>query len=465
MFFTRDKSFYSSLVKLAIPIALQNAVTFAVNFADNLMIGSLGDSAISGVYVGNQLQTLLQMFIGGIEGAILILAAQYWGKRDTNTIKKIVATGVHFAVAIGALISLVAILFPSYVMAFFIQDTSVIEMGTPYVRVVGMSYLFFCISQVMVASMRAVETAKIGLYVSFMTLGVNVILNYVLIFGKLGLPALGVTGAAIATLVSRILEAVVMVVYVRGIDKKLKLRFRDLMKSDRRIVHDFIKYGLPLMGGQIVWSVNMLAQTWIFGRFDGSVMTATSITGQLHNMMYIAMNGLSSAVGIITGKTVGAGRLDKIREYSRTTQVIFLGVGLLSGLAVHFLRDPFIALYTDASPEAVEYSRQFINVISISIIGTCYQAACLFGLVKSGGDISFVFKNDTIFVFLVVLPSGLLATFLGAPAWVVYACLKSDQILKCFVALVKINRYNWMKNLTRDNMDEEPAEPTPAAEV
>ena len=464
MFFTRDKSFYSSLVKLAIPIALQNAVTFAVNFADNLMIGSLGDSAISGVYVGNQLQTLLQMFIGGIEGAILILAAQYWGKRDTNTIKKIVATGVHFSVVIGALISLIAILFPSYVMAFFIQDASVIEMGTPYVRVVGMSYLFFCISQVMVASMRAVETAKIGLYVSFMTLGVNVILNYVLIFGKLGLPALGVTGAAIATLISRILEAVVMVVYVRGIDKKLKLRFTDLMKSDRRIVHDFIKYGLPLMGGQIVWSVNMLAQTWIFGRFDGSVMTATSITGQLHNMMYIAMNGLSSAVGIITGKTVGAGRLDKIREYSRTTQVIFICVGLLSGLAVHLLRDPFIALYTDASPEAVEYSRQFINVISITIIGTCYQAACLLGLVKSGGDISFVFKNDTIFVFLVVLPSGLLATFLGAPAWVVYACLKCDQILKCFVALVKINRYNWMKNLTRDNMNEEPAEPAEALE-
>ena len=465
MFFTRDKSFYSSLVKLAIPIALQNAVTFAVNFADNLMIGSLGDSAISGVYVGNQLQTLLQMFIGGIEGAILILAAQYWGKRDTGTIKKIVATGVHFAVVIGILISLVAVLFPSYVMAFFIQDASVIEMGTPYVRIVGMSYLFFCISQVMVASMRAVETAKIGLYVSFMTLGVNIVLNYILIFGKLGLPALGVTGAAIATLISRILEAAVMVVYVRCVDKKLKLRFRDLLKSDRRIVHDFVKYGLPLMGGQIVWSVNMLAQTWIFGRFDGSVMTATSITGQLHNMMYIAMNGLSSAVGIITGKTVGAGRLDKIREYSRTTQVIFVGVGLLSGLAVHLLRDPFIALYTDASPEAVAYSRQFINVISISIIGTCYQAACLFGLVKSGGDISFVFKNDTIFVFCVVLPSGLLATFLGAPAWVVYACLKSDQILKCFVALVKINKYNWMKNLTRDNMDTDPAEIADAVEV
>lgn len=449
MFFTRDRDFYKTLVKLAIPIALQNAVTFAVNFADNLMIGSLGDSAISGVYVGNQLQTLLQMFIGGIEGAILILAAQYWGKRDTVSIRKIVSIGVRFAVAIGALITLVAFLCPAQIMAIFTDDASVIEMGTPYVRIISLSYLFFCISQVMVASMRAVETAKIGLYVSFVALGVNVSLNYILIFGKLGLPALGVTGAAIATLISRIVEAAVMVVYVRFIDRKLKLRFGDLLKSDRQLTRDFIRYGMPIVGGQIVWSVNMMGQTMILGRFDAGVIAATSITGMLHNMMYIAMNGFSSAVGIITGKTVGAGRIDKIREYSRTTQVIFLGIGVLSGITVFLLRDPFISLY-NASPEAIEYSRQFINVISVTIVGTCYQAACLFGLVKSGGDIAFVFKNDTIFVFLVVLPSAIIASYLGAPPWVVFACLKCDQILKCFVAVVKINRYNWMKNLTRE---------------
>lgn len=452
MFFTRDRDFYKTLVKLAIPIALQNAVTFSVNFADNLMIGSLGDSAISGVYVGNQLQTLLQMFIGGIEGAILILAAQYWGKRDTRSIRKIVSIGVRFAVVIGLLISLVAFILPSQIMSIFTHDPSVIEMGTPYVRIVSISYIFFCISQVMVASMRAVETAKIGLYVSFVTLGFNVLLNYILIFGKLGFPALGVSGAAIATLISRILEAVIMVIYVRLIDRKLKLRFSDLLKNDRQLMRDFIRYGLPIIGGQIVWSINTMAQTMILGRFDAGVITATSITGMLHNMMYIMMNGLSSAVGIIIGKTVGAGRIDKIREYSRTTQVIFVGVGLLSGLAVHLLRDPFISLY-NASPEAVEYSRQFINVISITIIGTCYQAACLFGLVKSGGDISFVFKNDTIFVFLVVLPSAIIASWLGAAPWVVFACLKCDQILKCFVAFVKINRYNWMKNLTRESIE------------
>lgn len=449
MFFTRDKSFYKTLVTLAIPIALQNAVTFAVGLADNVMIGTLGDSAISGVYVGSQLQTLLQMFIGGIEGAILILAAQYWGKRDTKSIRRIAAIGVRFALLIGLVITVTAFLLPSQIVSLFTSDASVIESGTVYVRVVSLSYIFFCISQVMVATMRAVETAKIGLYVSFVTLIVNVICNYILIFGKLGFPALGVTGAAVATLFSRIIEAAVMVIYVRCIDKKLKLRFADLLKRGGELTRDFLRYGLPIMGGQVVWSVNMLGQTMILGRYDAGVIAAVSIANMLHNMMYIAMNGLSSAVGIITGKTVGSGRMEKIREYSRTTQVIFLGLGILSGIAVHFLRNPFIGLY-GASDAAVAYAREFINVISVTIIGTCYQAACLFGLVKSGGDISFVFRNDTIFVFLVVLPSAIIASYLGAPPWVVFACLKCDQILKCFVAVVKINRYNWMKNLTRE---------------
>ena len=198
-----------------------------------------------------------------------------------------------------------------------------------------------------------------------------------------------------------------------------------------------------------MWAFNNLMNTKIMGSYTAGVLAAVSITGMLHNLIYVWMNGLSSAVGIITGKTVGAGRYETMKEYSKTVQMIFLLVGLLSGGLVLLFRDGFIGLY-NATAEAQAYSYQFINVISVTIIGTCYQAACLFGLVKSGGDISFVFKNDTIFVFLVVIPSALLCQWLGAPVWVVFAALKCDQILKCFVAVVKINRYNWMKNLTRD---------------
>ncbi len=448
--FTKDRSFYRSLVTLAVPISLQNLVTFAVGFADNLMIGSLGDDAISGVYVGGQLQSVLQMFIGGIEGAILILAAQYWGRKNRESIRKVVSIGVKFALGVGILMTLVAVSFPEWTIRIFTQDPGVIREGAAYVQIVGFTYLFFSISQVMIAAMRSVETARVGLYISLIAMVVNVSLNYVFIFGHLGFPAMGVRGAAIATLISRVVEMCASVGYVFFVDKKLRFGLRDLFRTDRQLLRDFIRYGLPVIGGQVVWSVNMLANTKILGYYSAEVIAAASITGMLHNLIYVWMNGLSSAVGIITGKTVGAGLYEKMKEYSKTVQMIFLLVGLISGAAVFLARDGFISLY-NASPEAQEYSRQFINVISVTIIGTCYQAACLFGLVKSGGDISFVFKNDSIFVFLVVIPSSLLAMWLGAPPWVVFACLKCDQILKCFVALVKINRYNWMKNLTRDS--------------
>ncbi len=448
--FTRNKSFYRDLVTLAIPISLQNLITFAVGFADNLMIGSLGDNAISGVYVGNQVQTVLQFFVGGIEGAILILAAQYWGKRDTDSIRKVVSIGVKLSCAVGLLVTLATVLFPSLLIRAFTADPGVVEEGGAYLQIVGFSFLFFCVSQVMIAAMRSVETAKIGLYISLMALVVNVSLNYVLIFGKLGLPAMGVKGAAIATLISRFLEMLVGVVYVFFADRKLKFGFRDLLRTDRQLLKDFVRYGLPLIGGNLVWSANMLMSTKIMGNYSAGVMAATSITGMLHNLAYLWVNGLASAVGIITGKTVGAGKYQLMKEYARTVQVMFLCVGLISGGLVFLLRDGFIGLY-NTSAEGREFSRQFINVISVTIIGSCYQAAGLFGLVKSGGDISFVFKNDTIFVFLVVIPSALIAQHFGAAPWVVFACLKCDQILKCFVAVVKINRFNWMKNLTRDN--------------
>ena len=455
--FTKDRSFYRSLVTLAVPISLQNLVTFAVSFADNVMIGSLGDDAISGVYIGGQLQSVLQMFVGGIEGAILILAAQYWGKKDTQSIRKVVSIGIKFALAVGLLSSLVAVLFPQWVIRAFTTEPGVIQEGAAYVQIVGFTYLFFSVSQVMIAAMRSVETARIGLYISCMALVINVCLNYVFIFGHFGFPAMGVRGAALATLVSRILEMCVGVGYVFFVDKKLRFGLKDLLHTDRQLLRDFIRYGLPVIGGQVVWAINSLANTKLLGYYSAGVIAAASITGMLHNLVYVWMNGMSSAVGIITGKTVGAGQYEKMKEYSKTVQMIFLFVGLISGAAVFLARDGFISLY-NASPEAQAYSRQFINVISVTIIGTCYQAACLFGLVKSGGDISFVFKNDTIFVFLVVIPSSLLAMWLDAPPWVVFACLKCDQILKCFVAIVKINRYNWMKNLTRDNTSQEEKE-------
>ena len=447
--FTKDKSFYQSLIALAIPVALQNLITFSVNFADNLMVGKLGDAAISGVYMGSQIQTILQLFSGGVEGAVLILAAQYWGKQDKESIKKIIAVGSHFTLVFSLLLTTVCLIIPAPIISIFTHDADVIREGASYLRIVCLSYVFFCMTQAFIAAMRSVEVARIGMAVSAISLVFNISLNYILIFGKMGLPAMGVRGAALATLISRMIETFIMVIYIFRIDKKLELKFRDLLKTDQVLRKDFIKYGLPIIGGQVIWGINMMGNSMILGRFNQNVIAAASIANMLNTLAYVTMNGMSSAVGIITGKTVGAGKTELVKEYARTTQILFLILGLVTGGAIALLKRPFISLYTGITPETAHYAWQFCTVLSITMIGTCYQAACLFGLVKSGGDIGFVFKNDAIFVLLVVLPSAIIAAYLGAPAWVVYACLKCDQILKCIVAYFKINSFNWIKNLTR----------------
>lgn len=449
MIFTKDKGFYRSLLTLSIPIALQNLVTFAVGLADNVMVGSLGDGAVSGVYMGNQIQTLLQVFSGGVEGAVLVLSTQYWGKRDTESIKRISSIGIKLSVAFGALMTLICAIFPSFVISLFTNRSDIVSTGVEYLGIVCFSYVFFCLTQSLIATMRSVEVAKVGFYVSIVSLVTNVSLNYVLIFGKLGFSALGVRGAAIATLISRVIECLIIVVYVFFADKRLSMRLRDVIPFDRALFRDFIKYGTPIILGQLVWAVNMLSNSAIMGRqsADG-VVAALSIANTMNNLAYVVMNGMAGAVGIITGKTIGEGKERLMREYARTVQVLFLALGILTGVSLQLLKNPFISLYK-VSPAASEQARLLINVLSVTVVGTCYQAACLFGLVKSGGDIGFVFKNDAIFVFLVVIPSALIATRLGAAPWIVFACLKCDQILKCFVAVVKINRFNWMKNLTR----------------
>lgn len=450
MILTKDKKFYKSLIALSVPIALQNLVTFSVGLADNIMIGSLGDAAISGVYMGNQIQTLLQIFSSGIEGSILILAAQYWGRRDTGSISRIVSIGLRASLIFGLLLTLVCTIFPSFVISLFTGDPEIVATGAEYLGTVAFSYVFFCLTQSLIASMRSVESARIGLYVSLSSLVIDVALNYILIFGNLGAPALGIQGAAIATLIARVAESVIITVYVLFIDKKLKFSLRELCRLDRELLRDFVRYGSPIIAGQLVWAANMMSNSAIMGHqsADG-VVAGLSIANTMHNLAYVVMNGMSGAVGIITGKTIGEGKESLMREYAKTVQILFLCLGAVTGLSVFLLRDAFISLY-GVSAAAAGQARALINVLSVTTVGTCYQAACLFGLVKSGGDISFVFKNDLIFVFGVVIPSALISTYLGAPPWVVFACLKCDQILKCFVAVVKINRYDWMKNLTRE---------------
>ncbi|MDR1971380.1 MAG: MATE family efflux transporter [Treponema sp.] len=441
--------YYKTILRLALPIGLQNLVGFTVNFADNIMVGRLGDLSIAGVFIGNQIHSMVMFITSGVGTTLVILATQYWGKKDIKSIRSLTGIAIWASLGAGALFTFVTAAFPGFIAGLLSNKDDVIHASVPYLRLIGLSFVFFTLSQVLVASQRSVEKVRFGMNIALVTLAFNVGLNYCLIFGKLGFPALGIMGAGLATLISRILECLIAGFYVFGIDKRIALRFSDLGKLDRFLGFSLLKYGAPVVAGDIVWAANSFAYTAIVGRFTADIIASFNIAGMMNTLAFIWMSGLAAALGIMTGKLVGAGApVAEIKAHSFRTQRFFPLVGLATGLFIFLAKGGLISFY-NISPEAAQTARQLLNVMAVTMVGTAYQMPGLGGLVKAGGNISFVFRNDFIFVFLVVIPSSIIAMVLKAPAWVVFLCLKCDQILKCFVAVVVINRFRWIKDLTK----------------
>ncbi|MBR6740317.1 MAG: MATE family efflux transporter [Clostridia bacterium] len=446
---SRDKKFYKSLFSLAGVIAVQNLVVFSVNLADNIMIGRWSELSLSAVAICNQIQFLLQMIVTGAAGGLVVIASQYWGKKDIQPIKKL--TSAAFLIGIGMTLALMlfAMFWPREALGLLTNDAEVIAEGMKYLRIMVWSYVVFGITNILIGALRAVETVNIGFYVSIGALVVNVTLNYALIYGHLGFDAMGIEGAAIATLISRVFELAVVGVYTFCIDKKLRLRILDIFSVSAGYLRDFVRSGLPIVLSNTSWGIAMSVQTAILGRLGQMVISSNSIATTIFQVIIVVSSGLASAVGVVIGKTVGEGRQEDAKTYAKTLQILFLCVGILSSLALFAARKPIIGIY-GVSGDTAAMSNTFILILCVTIIGSCYQMPALTGIVSGGGETKFVLFNDIIFQWMIVIPASALSAFIfGFPPAVTFACLKSDQILKCFVAVVKVNRFRWIRVLTK----------------
>jgi Na+-driven multidrug efflux pump len=264
------------------------------------------------------------------------------------------------------------------------------------------------------------------------------------------MPEMGVEGAAMATLISRIVEFVAVVGHTLFFAKKINGKIRDILHLDRQLFRNYIRVGLPLITYISIWGLAMSVQTAILGRMGADTIAANSIATTIFQVVSVVAYGSANASGVVIGKTVGEGNIPKVKAYSKTLQIIYIFIGLLSGAVLFSCKEWIISLYS-ITPETQQLARQFISVLSVTVIGTSYQVACLTGIVTGGGDTKFVLINDLIHQWLIVLPASFLTAFVfHTPLWVTFACLKSDQVLKCFVAIVKVNRYRWIRVLTRD---------------
>lgn len=441
------KRYFRPMVVLAVPIAGQSLVSFLINLADNVMIGSLGDVAVSGVYMGTQMFTLLQWFVTGITTSMTILIAQYWGRRDTASIRQITAIALWFGLPVATAFMAVCLCLPGPLIGLFTDEGPVITAGIPYLRLLAPSFPFFCLSQIIVAVLRAMENPRIGLYVSLAALVINVGLNALLIYGYLGFPALGAAGAAIATLTVRIAEAALLLVWLFRRGGALRPRLRWLTHWQGDMLRRFFHYGTPVLLGEVVWGFNNLMRSYFMGHFDTQTITAFSMINMLSETVFIWILALEAAAGILTGKLIGSARWKELRTYTYSMQVIFLMVGAAAVAVLFLLRGPFLALY-DVSAQAQADAIALSNVMIPIVFCSVYEDMTLCGIVKCGGETAFVLKVDSVLVFLVMLPACLIGSRLGVPAPVIYFCLQVDQILKCAVVAIKVNRFHWPHDLT-----------------
>lgn len=452
----KDRNFYLTMLKIAIPIALQSFLSFLVVIADDIMVSSTaqGLSAQAAVAQVNSITALFTAALTGLVGGSSVLIAQYWGRQDMERIKRIFAVVLWICVSLSLLVVAVMKLFPTAIVGLVINrgDVQITNLALSYVGIICFSYIPYAVSAALVGMLRTVEVVRITMYAALTTLIVNIGLNYILIFGKLGFPALGVNGAAIATLFARISEMIFVGVYTFRVQRRIDLKVKDFLVIDRAMLKDYGFYGLPVGVTDAQWALIGMLKAAIIGQMGGVFMAANSIANSMANLGTLFTFGLAGGAAVVVGKAVGQGDYATAKEYSQTIQLMFLVIGFIMSGAVFLLRIPFISLYgSAANSEVYTLSLQLIAIVAVTMIGTTYHASCFVGINRGGGDSRFVALVDMICGWFVVLPMTLLAAFVWK--WslpFVFLSTRIDQCFKWIIAWIRLRGDKWIKNVTRE---------------
>ena len=442
-----DRSFYKTILAIAIPIALQNIISYSVSLMDTVMLGEFGEVALSATALANQMFFIFTILCFGIAGGAIVLTSQYWGKRDTAAIQKIIAIAVKLTVAAALVFTLVVFLLPSQCMSIFTSEQPVIAAGADYLRIVSLSYLFFGVASTVLTILRSVENVKISLLIYTISFFVNVFFNYVFIFGKFGAPAMGITGAAVGTLIARITEFVLMCAYMLFVEKKIRFRLSMLSLTDHLLFSDLIRYGLPVMLNELFWSLGTSMHSVILGHMGSDIVAANSICYVLYQIGISSILGVGNASAVIVGNSIGAGRIDYAKQSVKRFEIIYLGIGIFSALLLLAVKTPFISIY-DISDSTRQVAEQLMYAYAVSIFFMSFSCPMIMGILRGSGDTRFAGLTD-VGCLWACIPLGAFAAFvLGWPALVVFSILKLDMLIKTFICLWRLRTDRWIKNVT-----------------
>lgn len=452
--YTKDKMFYQRVLKLAMPIALQSLITIGVNMLDTIMVGSLGEMELSAVSLANQFINIYHIFCMGLGMGASVLVSRYWGMREQEpgqameALKKTICIMLRLTLGLAVVFALVTFFIPQTVMGMYTEDAGIISLGRDYLEYSVVSYFFLGLSLVSTIVLRSVGQVRMPLFVSIGAFFINLGANYTFIFGKFGLPAMGVVGAALGTLVARVFETGIICGYLFWKDTQIGFRLKDMGRKTGDLVGEYIRISIPVLVSDGILAIGNNTVAMVIGRLGVMFVAANAITSVTQQMSTVLTQGIAQAGAIITGQTLGEGDRDKAWSQGYAFFGLGLGLGALSALFILAVSGPIIGAY-NVSAETAATAGQLMRAISLIILFQATNSIMTKGVLRGGGDTQMLMLSDNIFLWLLSIPLGILAGFvLKLPAFWIYIGLKFDQIAKTVWCLLRLRSGKWIQKIS-----------------
>ncbi len=439
------KKFYKSLFHIVGPMAIQNLIVAAVTSADVIMLGYVGQTAIAASSLAGQIQFIIVMVATGLSSGLVMLAAQYWGKKDVQSIKILHGAALRISASFGIVFTIGAMFFPELLMKIFTNEEPLIKEGARYLRAVSLSYLFFSISQIFQAGFKSIERVKSVTIITTVALLLNIGLNAVFIFGF----KMGIIGVGIATTIARFIEMVLCIIYART-QKDVSFKISNIFTFNKVLNIDFIKFSLPALGNELVWGAAFATYSVILGHMGEDIVAANSVVNVIRQLASIMCFGMAYGGAVVLGKTMGSGDMELAERNAKrlVRSTILAGV---AGSILLLCCFPIMPLLAELTPAAAHYRDLLMFINAFSITGAAINTVLICGIFRAGGDAKFGFIMDCISMWVVSVPLGLLAAFVFKlpPIWV-YFILYLDEFEKMPVVVIHYLKKGWLKNITRE---------------
>lgn len=441
----RKQSLRKEIIRLALPMALQQFMTALVGACDAIMLGKLSQNAMSAVSLATQVTFVFNLFMYAFVTGENMFVAQYYGKGDYKGISKIFSLVTKACGVVAVIFLIGTFFFPRQIMAVLTNEEELITLGSEYLRVIGISYLLSSIAQTFLAIMKNCNAVNVSTLINSVMVILNIILNAVFIFGLFGCPEMGIRGAALATVLATVVQVVWSVGYVLCRIKSVKL---NLHRCEREITSHFWQKAIPLLINNLAWGIGFSMYSVVMGHLGTDAVAANGIANISKNLIVCFCLGLGNAGSIIVGNRLGANRLEEAKEAGGLLTKTAIIAGILSGVVLIIL-SPFITQMVDLTPTARGYLQKMLLICSYYIAGKSVNCMTIGGIFAAGGDSKFGMMCDSITLWCITVPLGCICAFiLKLPVMLVYFVLNLDEIIKLPVVYKHYKKYKWIKNLT-----------------